>query len=75
MALDHKEWTTDYNIVLSYIVKTIKRFQEDNGASQALLQMFDSEEELNFGKKFTATFFTFSTCPHSNGKKNNEVTY
>ena len=51
VALDHKDWTTDYNVVLSYIVKTIKRFQEDNGANQALLEMFDSEEELNFGKQ------------------------
>ena len=50
IALDHNGWTTDINVVLSYIVKTIKRFHEDNGANQELLEMFDSEEELNFGK-------------------------
>lgn len=51
VALDRKEWTTDINVVLSYIVKTIKRFQEENGANQQLLEMFDTEEELNFGKQ------------------------
>jgi len=51
VALDRKDWTTDINVVLSYIVKTIKRFQEENGASQELLEMFDSEEELNFGNQ------------------------
>lgn len=51
VALDRKYWTTDANVVLSYIVKTIKRFQEENGANQQLLEMFDTEEELNFGKQ------------------------
>lgn len=51
VALDRKDWTTDANVVLSYVVKTIKRFQEENGAQQQLLEMFDTEEELNFGKQ------------------------
>ena len=50
VALDHKSWTTDANIVLSYIIKTIKRFKEDSGSDHRLLDMFDSEEELTFGK-------------------------
>lgn len=49
VALDRKDWTTDINVVLSYVVKTIKRFQEEKGADQELLEMFDSEEELAFG--------------------------
>lgn len=51
VALDRKDWTTDVNVVLSYVVKTIKRFQEENGANQQLLEMFDTEDELNFGKQ------------------------
>lgn len=51
VTLDRKGWTTDINVVLSYMVKTIKRFQEENGSNQQLLEMFDSEEELNFAKQ------------------------
>lgn len=51
VALDRKGWTTDVNVVLSYVVKTIKRFQEENAGGQPLLEMFDSEDELNFGKQ------------------------
>ncbi len=51
LALDGKNWGTDMNVVLSYIVKTIKRFDADNGADQPLLEMFDTEEELAFAKR------------------------
>lgn len=51
IGTDHRNWTTDINQVLSYIVKTIKRFSEKNGQNQPLLEMFDSEEELDFAKK------------------------
>ena len=51
VALDHKGWTTDANIVLSYIIKTIKRFKEDSGPDFRLLEMFDSEDELTFSKQ------------------------
>lgn len=51
VALDHRNWTTDMNIVLSYIVKTIKRFTPTSGADHRLLEMFESEEELDFAKQ------------------------
>lgn len=51
VSLDGSGWTADDNVVMSYVVKTIKRFNEDNGADQPLLQMFDHEEELTFAKK------------------------
>ncbi len=50
VSLDASGWVTDMNIVMSYVVKTIKRFREENGADQPLLEMFDSEEELDFAK-------------------------
>ena len=50
VVLDGNCWTSDMNVIMSYIVKTIKRFNEDNGADQPLLEMFDHEDELNFAK-------------------------
>ncbi len=50
VALDTQNWTTDLNFVLSFIIKTVKRFREENGAEQELLQMFDREEELEFAQ-------------------------
>lgn len=48
IALDTANWTTDMNVVLSYIVKTVKRTKE--GEPLPILPMFDSEEELKFGQ-------------------------
>ena len=39
------------DVIMSYVVKTIKRFREENGADQPLLEMFDHEEELQFAKQ------------------------
>lgn len=50
VALDKKDWTTDINVVLSYVIKTIKQFKQEKGADQTLLEMFDQEEELDFAK-------------------------
>ena len=50
IALDFQGWTTDVDLVLTYIDKTIKRFNEQNGDDQVLLEMFNSEDELNFAK-------------------------
>lgn len=50
VALDRNNWITDMDVVLTYVVKTVKRFQQDNKADQELLEMFDTEDELNFGK-------------------------
>ncbi len=55
IALDGKNWSTDMDVVMSYIVKTIKRFQVELGADQPLLEMFDTEEELAFAKKLLRT--------------------
>lgn len=51
VALDGSCWTSDMDVIMSYIVKTIKRFKEENGADQPLLEMFDHEEELQFAKQ------------------------
>lgn len=48
VVLDKSNWTTDADIVISYVIKTIKRFAEDSTPETPLLEMFDSEEELGF---------------------------
>lgn len=48
LVLDKSNWTTDVEVVLSYVVKTIKRFREDSTPDTPLLEMFDSEEEVAF---------------------------
>lgn len=49
VVLDNNCWTIDTDVVLSYVVKTIKRFDETQEADQPLLDMFDNESELQFG--------------------------
>jgi len=44
-------WTDDVEIVVSFIIKTIKRFEQDAGANQALLPMFKDDEDVVFAKK------------------------
>ena len=51
VALDGSGWTVDANVVISYVIKTIKRFTENSGKDQSLLEMFNSEEELAFAKE------------------------
>ena len=48
LVLDKTNWTTDMEVVLSYVVKTIKRFGEDSTPETPLLEMFDNEEEVKF---------------------------
>ena len=50
LALDQEGWTTDMDVVLTYVVKTLKRMREDMVDELPLLEMFSSEEELNFAK-------------------------
>ena len=50
IRLDHQGWTVDIDLILTYVVKTIKRFKQENGDEQELLEMFDSESELVFAK-------------------------
>ena len=44
-------WNDDKIIVDTFVLKTIKRFDEQNGAKQELLQEWDSEEEKDFARK------------------------
>lgn len=44
-------WTDDVEIVVSFIIKTIKRFEYEAGVEQALLPMFKDEEDVEFAKK------------------------
>jgi len=44
-------WTDDVEIVISFILKTIKRFDASEGIGQPLLPMFKDEEDVEFAKK------------------------
>ena len=48
IELDHFSWVTDMDVVLSYVVKSVRQFREDNGTEQPLLEMFDSEDDFSF---------------------------
>ena len=48
ITLDKANWTIDADIVLSYVIKTIKRFREECTLETELLPMFDEESELKF---------------------------
>ena len=50
VALDQEGWTTDADMVITYVVKTIKRFKETDSDELPLLDMFASEVELAFAK-------------------------
>jgi N utilization substance protein B len=42
-------WNDDVEIIQSFVLKTIKRFEEKNGHAQPLLPMFRDEEDRLFG--------------------------
>lgn len=44
-------WTDDVEMVISFIIKTIKRFAEEEAADQKLLPMFKDEEDAEFARK------------------------
>lgn len=49
-------WNDDKEIVDSFVLKTIKRFDESNGASQELLPPYAADEDQNFaGQLFMET--------------------
>lgn len=50
VALDQEGWTIDMDMVITYVIKTLKRFKEDDNDQLPLLEMFGSEDELEFGK-------------------------
>lgn len=44
-------WVDDMEIVLSFVLKTIKRFDAENGVRQPLLPMFKDDEDAEFASK------------------------
>ncbi|MBP1664280.1 MAG: NusB antitermination factor [Bacteroidetes bacterium] len=44
-------WTDDLEIVISFIIKTIKRFDAENGVNQELLPMFKDDEDAEFASR------------------------
>lgn len=48
VVMDKSNWTVDADIIISYVIKTIKRFKADSTPETPLLEMFDNEEELQF---------------------------
>ena len=44
-------WNDDKEIVDTFVLKTIKRFDEQNGTKQELLPEWDSDEERDFARK------------------------
>ena len=44
-------WNDDKDIVDTFVIRTIKRFNEQEGAKQELLPEWDSEEEKDFARK------------------------
>lgn len=58
-------WNDDKEIVDTFVVKTIKRFDEKNGAKQELLPEYDSEEDREFARKlFRATIMNANEYQH-----------
>ena len=51
-------WTDDIEMVVSFIIKTIKRFDSKNGDEQALLPMFKDEEDAEFASKLLRSVLT-----------------
>ena len=46
--VDGQNWEANIDTILSFVIKTIKRFKEDSTPDQPLLPMFDNESELEF---------------------------
>ncbi len=51
-------WTDDIELVVSFIIKTIKRFDPENGVEQPLLPMFKDEEDSEFATKLIRSVLT-----------------
>ena len=54
-------WTDDLEIIISFVIKTIKRFNAENGADQELLPMLKDEEDAEFARKLLNTALVNST--------------
>ena len=58
-------WNDDKDVVDTFVLKTIKRFDEKNGANQELLPEYDSEEEKDYARKlFRATILNANDYQH-----------
>ena len=58
-------WNDDKNVVDTFVLKTIKRFDEKNGSKQELLPEYDSEEEKDYARKlFRATILNAEEYQH-----------
>ncbi|MCR5579546.1 MAG: transcription antitermination factor NusB [Prevotella sp.] len=56
-------WNDDKEVVDTFVLKTIKRFDEQNGAKQELLPEWDSDEEQDFARKlFRAAILNADQC-------------
>ena len=44
-------WNDDLDFVVSFVIKTIKKFEEESGIEQALMPMFKDEEDADFARK------------------------
>ena len=58
-------WNDDKEIVDTFVLKTIKRFDEQNGPRQELLPEYDSEEDKDYARKlFRATIMNADEYQH-----------
>ncbi len=58
-------WNDDKDVVDTFVLKTIKRFEEKNGSKQELLPEYDSEEEKDYARKlFRATILNADEYQH-----------
>ena len=54
-------WVDDVEMVISFIIKTIKRFDSENAENQLLLPMFKDEEDAEFARKLLRSVVTNGT--------------
>lgn len=51
-------WVDDLEIVISFVIKTIKRFDQSAKENQSLLPMFKDQEDADFARKLLRTVLT-----------------
>ena len=58
-------WNDDKEVVDTFVLKTIKRFDEQNGAKQDLLPEYDNEEDRDYARKlFRASILNCDEYQH-----------
>ena len=58
-------WNDDKEVVDTFVLKTIKRFEEQNGVRQELLPEFDNEEDRDYARKlFRASILSANDYQH-----------